>query len=55
MHHNLAKEYFRKHGWAESSQNSHEKFNQKYNSRAAEQYRQEIDHEARGNSSPQTG
>lgn len=45
-----AKDYFRKHGWADT-EGSHEKFTQKYQSRGAELYRQLIDQEARGTSS----
>jgi len=51
-----AKDYFRKQGWAESSATTSEKFTQKYNSRAAQQYRELLANEARGNSSsPQSG
>ena len=46
----LAKDHFRKHGWADTAGNN-EKFTQKYQSRGAELYRQLIDQEAKGTSS----
>mmetsp|Transcript_8968 Transcript_8968/g.37006 ORF Transcript_8968/g.37006 Transcript_8968/m.37006 type:complete len:406 (+) Transcript_8968:143-1360(+) len=43
-----AKEFFRKHGWGEMSESDQAKIQRKYNSRGAEQYRELIDKEAKG-------